>query len=534
MFLSLLLGAAVVSAGPAPIARDSSSSAVSVSVTAPEDAGEPILRPFVSFSIELSSFPDFAGNLSQPNEFSNQLLDNLADLQGVKSYIRVGGSTQDLTLYDPNLKTAINGTYLADVSTDYPAFAFIGPSFFESYATWPGAKFSFGFNLGANGTVGRKNLIETASVACKALKGKLAYWELGNEPDLFTSTTPYTKRPPSWDESDYVAEWLSKTELIKRQMAKTCPEFATDADYKYIAPSFAGLTNALDPLTTWQDGLDTDHDIKLNSMHNYIDGATSPGVTLQRTLMNHTQTVESVQQHVTLSKVLNEDGLTTGIPYILGETNSLYNEGKPGLSNSFGAALWGVDFNLYCASQSIRRTHMHQGTNYRYAAWQPIQTNDTTIGTKAPYYGNAMVAAMLGSGDSPSTANVQVVNLPLQDETEAAYAAYVDGKISRIAVINLQEYNYTVSDSSASRPSVTYEFLLPEVSSKSLSVQRLMANGSNAISGITWDGWSYNYELKGGAPVRLDNVTTGETVSVDSKGLVQVKVPWSSGVILNV
>lgn len=248
--------------------------------------------------------------------------------------------------------------------------------------------------------------------------------------------------------------------------------------------------------------------------------------------MNHTSTVNSVQQHVNLSQVLNEEGLTKGIPYILGEMNSLYNEGKPGLSNSFGAALWGVDFNLYCASQSIRRTHMHQGTDYRYAAWQPIPTNKTTIGTKAPYYGNVMVAAMLGSGDSPSTADVQVVNLALQKDTEAAYAAYVDGDLRRLAVINMQEYNYTDS-ASASRPTATYSFRLPEAANKSLSVQRLMANGSDAISGITWDGWSYNYELKGGAPVRLNNVTIGETVSVDSKGVVELEVPWSSGLIVS-
>ncbi|KAL1998863.1 hypothetical protein VTN02DRAFT_5464 [Thermoascus thermophilus] len=45
-----------------------------------------------------------------------------------------------------------------------------------------------------------------------------------------------------------------------------------------------------------------------------------------------------------------------------------------------------------------------------------------------------------------------------------------------------------------------------------LSVQRLLANGRHAITGITRDGWSYNYELDGGKPVRLDNVTVGETV----------------------
>lgn len=270
----------------------------------------------------------------------------------------------------------------------------------------------------------------------------------------------------------------------------------------------------------------------------YIGGADEPGVTLARTLMNHTSTVHSVAQHVNLSRVLNEQDLTKDIPYILGETNSLYHQGKPGLSNSFGAALWGVDFNLYCASQSIRRTHMHQGTNYRYASWQPIQTDKTTIGTKAPYYGNAMVAAMLRGGDSEtesdSSSHVQVVSLPMPHETEAAYATYIGGNLARIAVINMQEYNYTDAGiSSTGRGSASYVFRLPDISDNSLSVQRLLANGSNAITGITWDGWSYNHELKRGAPVRLDNVTVGETVNIGGQGEVKVKLPYSSAAILS-
>lgn len=52
-------------------------------------------------------------------------------------------------------------------------------------------------------------------------------------------------------------------------------------------------------------------------------------------------------------------------PLIFGEHNSLYFQGKPGLSNSFGATLWGVDFNLYAAAKGFHRVHMHQGTNYR-------------------------------------------------------------------------------------------------------------------------------------------------------------------------
>jgi len=268
----------------------------------------------------------------------------------------------------------------------------------------------------------------------------------------------------------------------------------------------------------------------------YIGGATQPGVTLQKTLMNHTSTVNSIATQVNssayISAFLAESN--TSIPFILGETNSLYNEGAPGLSNSFGAALWGVDFNLWCASVGIRRIHMHQGTDYRYASWQPVETKKTSIGTKAPYYGNVAVAATLGN---LLKGEVQIANIPLEDELEAAYAAYVDGDLKRIAVINMHQYNYTVNGTSdllnpILRPSRNFTFQVPTSCEGSVKVQRLIANGSDAITGITWDGWSYNYELDHGKPVRLHNVTIGEVVNA-VEGAVTVEVDDSSAVVLN-
>jgi hypothetical protein len=74
--------------------------------------------------------------------------------------------------------------------------------------------------------------------------------------------------------------------------------------------------------------------------------------------------MNSVNSHITeYNKILAID--PSAPPLIFGETNSLYNQGRPGLSNTFGAALWGIDFNLYSASVNIRRVHMHMGTNYR-------------------------------------------------------------------------------------------------------------------------------------------------------------------------
>lgn len=132
-------------------------------------------------------------------------------------------------------------------------------------------------------------------------------------------------------------------------------------------------------------------------------------------------------------------------------------------------------------------------------------------------------------------------------------------------LLNLQSYNTTVSgagliplDSPLPRGEVEYtlQLLIPDGSNTPnrtrrrfapgtpiACVRRLLANGSDAITGITWDGWSYNYELDGGRPVRLGNVTSeanGERVVVaeggdDDEGRVsiRVRVPDSSAALVD-
>lgn len=510
-------------------------SPITIPGSPPASAGIP-LQPFVSYSIEFSSFPDYAGNLSHPNTFSNNLLDNLADYTKLKPLIRVGGNTQDFAIFNHSLDTAIVGIVDPAKSPDYPTTITIGPAFFESYLTWPDTHFIHGFNLGKNSTVARQGLVDSVPYACKALSdGRLAYWELGNEPDLFNRSFI---RPPGWNESDYVNEWLTWTRHIREAMSKSdaCPSFATKDKYKYYAPSFAGTgNNGLDPLLTWQAGINTDDDIALISSHNYISGANVLGVTLQNTLMNHTSTVASIAKQLNSSHHLSALPSTRNLPFILGETNSLYNQGRPGLSNTFGAALWGVDFNLWSAANNIRRVHMHQGTNYRYQSWQPVDTNLTSKGVKAPYYGNIAVAAFLGDLGSEE-ALPRIVNLPLESEREAAYASFVKGKLRRVIVVNMDEFNSSAGNAFLNdyeRPVERYRFQLPRGVEGCFDLRRLIANGSDAVAGVTFDGFSYDFELNGGLPVRQGNVTSGETVDVGREGLLEIDVPWSSAVIVD-
>ncbi|KAK3394236.1 hypothetical protein B0H63DRAFT_40688 [Podospora didyma] len=509
-------------------------------------SGNDIFDGYVSYSIEFSSFPDFAGNISYPNKFSDTLLSNIRDLIGTKPYIRVGGNTQDYALYNASLPYALNGTFDLGRSADYPTTIFIGPSYFESYQTWNDVKFCHGFNmgLGGNRSSGWQTLLETVPLACKALgREKLYLWTYGNEPDLFSTSAQGPVRPARWDERTYVSQWLNGTRTIKTLLQEHCPELSSGDSYGYLAPSFAGVGNRLKAPAAWAQNLNVDKNIRLFATHNYISGATSPGVTLQGTLMNHANTKRSVDAHIIeYSKIKSVDPSVP--PLIFGETNSLYNQGRPGLSNTFGAALWVVDLNLYSASVGFKRVHMHMGTNYRYGSWQPISTNITSKGTKAPYYGNIAVAAMMGN---LSRLSVTIVEITLSSSTaEAAYAAYTNGgkTLTRIMVLNMRGYNTTVDGAGLVpltdipiRPAVDYRFIIntkeAAAKRKAVGVQRLWANGSDAITGITWDGWSYNYELDEGRPVRLANTTVGETATVSCNGSVVVTVPHSSIAMLD-
>ena len=75
--------------------------------------------------------------------------------------------------------------------------------------------------------------------------------------------------------------------------------------------------------------------------------------------------------------------------------------------------------------------------------------------------------------------DVQIANIPLEASFQAAYAAYVDKKLERIAVINMREYNYTVNGTTdvpnpVPRPSQEYTFNVPNGLGKEATIQSCM------------------------------------------------------------
>ncbi|TFB04916.1 Beta-glucuronidase [Trichoderma ghanense] len=461
---------------------------------------------YVSLSFELIGFPTFAGTKSQPNAFSHNLMQNLASLQGSGIVTRIGGNSGDRAIYDSTLTTS---TASACPNADPGAWQCIGKTFFESYGAFPvGTRYSHQFNLGAYNSSGWNTLQTTVPLACKALAGQLEFWEVGNEPDLYTGS----RRPSTYSASQYADEWLNTTQHFESYLRAACPELS--GNVKYIAPSLSSPGARLHIADIFPDEGNATEKITQVSVHNYMNGATVPGVTLQNTLMSHNAVVNSINNHVNYAKTSTIDA-----DYFIGEHNSLYGGGASGLSDVFGAALWAMEFSLYAASTGvIKRIHFHQSVGSPYAAWVP----SGTLATNAPYYGKLAASTFLANSN---TIEVKTIALNMDADKDSGYGAYVDGDLRRVAILNLRQYNA----GSGTRGSQTYTVkVAPNSSWKS---QRLTAAGATDKTGVTFNGFSYDADSNGLAK-RVNGKESDKVIKADGSGNLSFTVQSSEAIVL--
>ncbi|KAJ5939579.1 hypothetical protein N7466_002713 [Penicillium verhagenii] len=483
-----------------------------IAIPGPGKNSEPVERDLQSLSIEFAFFPDYAGNHSHPNKFSRNLLDNLRRATGVSPKVRVGGTSQDHSNYYPDQEEGVQLIF-AHPTDDQPIEIKYGPAFFESYHTLGDIKFSHGLNMAQNKSLDQ---LEMAAVeACTSIGPQLELYELGNEWDL--SVGDY--RPANYSLLDYVHEWNRKSAVIRSTVEKACPGHFPG----FMAPSFVFVEG----MTTWtaEELYNLDYDphnlTRLISFHNYM-GVFEPPLApvsydLQKTLMNHTNIVDNLELQIQRMKNIAH----IGHPYTLGETNSIANQGRNGETNVFGDALWVVDFSLWAAANNIKRLNFHQGLNYRYASWQPISSEGQPPTTRPPYYGHIMVATAIGHSD-----NSRIVNIPLQNDTEAAYGIYEGDQLSKLVVVNLNAFNQSTT---ADRPSRDYEFKIPSHHQQA-TLKRLIAPGSDALTNITFGGVSYDYDLKQGRPVTMDS---HEEIVKIHDSVLRIAVPDASAILLS-
>jgi hypothetical protein len=196
------------------------------------------------------------------------------------------------------------------------------------------------------------------------------------------------------------------------------------------------------------------------------------------------------------------------------------------LERSLGAALWQIDFMLYSMTVGVNRVHIQSGYGFNFSLWQPDDFAGSPAAVYANYYAHVFVASLIGRSGS-----MQAVELAGGDDTHVSYAAYDNGTLARVALVNMDFFDGTTSDAS-SRTSTNFTVAVPQ-GVRTYTVHTLTApEGAMAIdtSNIFFAGQTYTLDQDGMAQLN-SSVSTISNGTVQN-GQVTVSVAASEAVIL--
>ena len=153
--------------------------------------------------------------------------------------------------------------------------------------------------------------------------------------------------------------------------------------------------------------------------------------------------------------------------------------------------------------------YFHNGTPYRYSAWQPTPVNGTAPYAKPLYYGNLFTFTALAGG------NKQVVNL-LNETSTTAYAIYnagnssagADPALNGLAIVNLASWNETQPQTE--RPYIAFNLPTTEIEDWSAAtLRRLTAPGVDSQNNITFAGQSVDGKGRIIGELNVEKVVNG-------------------------
>ncbi|MGH9573361.1 MAG: hypothetical protein ACRD40_07520 [Candidatus Acidiferrales bacterium] len=316
---------------------------------------------FLGLGYEISSLARL-GLLSARNSAYVQFVRNL----GRRGVIRIGGNTSDFSSYakDGPAVCATKGTVVDDaVTRDLGEFL---------DAT--GWHLIWGLNLGSR-DIG--NAVEQAASVIAATKDKLLAFEIGNEPDLFAGGVAH--RAKGYSYADYLKEYREYKAALRAKFPKT----------PFAGPDVASHTDWLT-----QFAADEGSDLKLLTHHHYAEGPpTSPNSTIERLLVPSEGLARMLNQCEAASR-------SSGVPYRICETNSCFGGGKPGVSDTLAAALWGLDYLFAMATANCAGTNLETGINQLgfVSSYSPIADNEAQNPIAKPLYYAMLAFAKAGRG----------------------------------------------------------------------------------------------------------------------------------------
>ncbi|CCE07997.1 putative lipoprotein [Bradyrhizobium sp. STM 3843] len=255
----------------------------------------------------------------------------------------------------------------------------------------------YGINLADNTT---ELAAAEAAYAVRALGDNLLAIEIGNEPDLYPHNG---HRPANWRYDDYLAEW--------RAMARAIAAAAPSA--RLAGPVAASLSTGF----TLPFARDAAAQISLLTQHYYRADGRAPESTLDLLLQGDPSLTQQLQS---VTRAARDDGVQLG--WRMAECNSFFNGGAPNISNTYGTALWVMDFMFRCALDGCNGVNLHGGGHG--PGYTPIADDKGKVVEVRPVYYGLLLFALGAQGKNGGQNGATTVPATVDGPAGLRFSAY--------------------------------------------------------------------------------------------------------------
>lgn len=524
-------------------------------ILVPSDlATRPLYRDVYGYSIEPVWVNDFLSN-----NMTSKLLSSITEVIGTPPPIRIGGNTADMTAFVADLNT----TAVAIPAPNGAKQFNISRSWIEEWGRYfeDETKLTFTLNLHDNSSDWATARIQ-AETAWSVLGGKLARFEVGNEVDHYINKG---WRNASWGVDIYASQFREITDMIRNE------SWYRDAGNQ--APAFAAGSFADPPwLPDQQDQIDDMDILNLTTKAGLKNEKDSGGINIDRFVVhmypgstcdagrwarmrldlisNHSAVWQNVSQYVPQVEAAEKEGHSQ---LVMGETNSISCGGRSGISDTFGGALWNVDYTLSLAAIGVGHSYFHLGGQNEYSSWQPkgyeYKGETITAGIRPSWYAHYFLAHVVRPSEADQDEDVsgssyEIAALPDANSTDfSGFGVFKDGDLKKLVLLDMGIWNGTEGlenpstisaadnvdpefHSDGERPTTEMSVSTPWCKNGEVKVFRLTGPGTNAKSDVSVSGVTFDKDGKrSGQPAE-------ETVRVGDDGKVKFNLAMAEGVLL--
>ena len=335
---------------------------------------------FASYSLELPAERCLIGPSGNPRTSYARLLNHLARAANTEEIIiRLGGNSADKNCFEDTDKVipGCKSNITVETLKEYQRFA-------AHVHRKQNLRVSFvlGTNLGGLGKSTNGSRIEAREIEAANTLGMLGdvvrYVEIGNEVDSYISTYPHAGMDTPIGFSKSFAEYVEAYERAGLgphmiQGGAFADVFRPDFDL-YVLLSF---------LATFQDSLGT------LSIHNYarVGCAVLPWQTKKPTVTTSELLSRfSSKTQAELYRPFGHAARSRNISFVIGESNSVSCGGQTGVSDTFAAALWGIDYLAEMQQTAGADLVNFHGSRSSYSAIFCNSSADRLVHVRPLYY----------------------------------------------------------------------------------------------------------------------------------------------------